>query len=40
MGFRRCVVAEGNCAPADAPAGMEIVPVRTVGEALEQLIAW
>jgi DNA repair protein RadA/Sms len=40
MGFRRCVVAEGNCAPADAPPGMELVPVRTVGEALEQLIAW
>jgi DNA repair protein RadA/Sms len=40
MGFRRCVVAEGNSAPADAPAGMELVPVRTVGEALEQLIAW
>jgi DNA repair protein RadA/Sms len=40
MGFRRCVVAEGNSAPADAPAGMGLVPVRTVGEALEQLIAW
>jgi DNA repair protein RadA/Sms len=40
MGFTRCVVAEGNCATDDAPPGVEIVPVKTVGEALDQLMDW
>jgi DNA repair protein RadA/Sms len=40
MGFTRCVVPEGNFAPADAPAGLEVVGVRTVSEALDQLIDW
>ena len=30
MGFTRCVVPRGNCAPADAPDGVEIVGVKTV----------
>ncbi len=38
LGFRRCVVPDGNLAPAEAPAGLEIVGVRTVGEALEALM--
>jgi DNA repair protein RadA/Sms len=40
MGFTRCVVAEGNCAREEAPPGVEIVAVRTVGEALDQLMDW
>jgi DNA repair protein RadA/Sms len=40
MGFTRCVIPEGNCSPDDVPAGMELVGVRTVTEALEQLIDW
>jgi DNA repair protein RadA/Sms len=40
MGFTRCVVPEGNCAPGDAPPGLELVPVRTVSEALDQLMDW
>jgi DNA repair protein RadA/Sms len=40
MGFTRCVVPEGNCSPADVPPGIELVGVKTVGEALEQLIEW
>jgi DNA repair protein RadA/Sms len=40
MGFTRCVVPEGNAAPADSPAGLEIVSVKSVSEALDQLIDW
>jgi DNA repair protein RadA/Sms len=38
LGFRRCVVPEGNVAPADVPKAMEVVGVRTVGEALDALL--
>ena len=38
MGFARCVLPEGNCAPDDIPPGLELVGVKTVGEALEQLL--
>jgi len=38
LGFKRCVVPDGNIAPGDAPQGIEIVGVRTVGEALEALM--
>ena len=40
MGFTRCVVPYGNCAPEDAPAGCEILPVRNVSEALDALMDW
>jgi DNA repair protein RadA/Sms len=40
MGFTRCVVPDGNCPPGDVPAGIELIPVRTVTEALDQLIDW
>jgi DNA repair protein RadA/Sms len=40
MGFARCVLPQHNCAPSDAPEGCELVGVRTVGEALDQLMAW
>ena len=40
MGFTRCVIPDGNCSPDDVPAGIELVGVRTVSEALEQLIEW
>ena len=40
MGFTRCVVAHGNCAPEDAPEGCELVAVRNVSEALDALIDW
>ena len=40
MGFTRCIVPEANYAPADAPPGLELVAVRSVGEALDQLMDW
>jgi DNA repair protein RadA/Sms len=36
MGFTRIVLAEGNAARDDVPAGCEIVPVNNVVESLEQ----
>jgi DNA repair protein RadA/Sms len=41
MGFRRCVMPEANIDPADRQPGAgscELVPVRTVGEALDALL--
>jgi DNA repair protein RadA/Sms len=40
MGFTRIVVPHGNCAPDEAPEGCEVIPVKTVGEALDQLMDW
>lgn len=40
MGFTRCVLPHGNCAPEDVPPGFELVPVKTVSEALESLMDW
>ena len=40
MGFNRCIVPDGNYCPDDVPAGIELVGVKTVSEALEQLIDW
>jgi DNA repair protein RadA/Sms len=40
MGFARCVLPDHNCAPAEVPSGCELVGVRTVGEALDELMAW
>jgi len=39
MGFRRVVLPAGNCSPADAPDGCELVGVRSVTEALDELIS-
>jgi DNA repair protein RadA/Sms len=39
LGFKRCIIPDGNVAPGDAPRGIEIVGVRTVGEALEALMS-
>ena len=40
MGFTRCVLPEGNCAPADAPQGLELAGVKHISEALDQMIDW
>jgi DNA repair protein RadA/Sms len=40
MGFTRCILAQNNCADQDAPEGLEIVGVKTVGEALDQIMEW
>jgi DNA repair protein RadA/Sms len=40
MGYTRCIAPAGNCAPSDVPEGVELIGVKTVGEALDQLIAW
>jgi DNA repair protein RadA/Sms len=40
MGFVRCIVPQGNCAPDDTPAGCELVPVKNVSEALDSLMDW
>jgi len=40
MGFTRCLMPEANIDPKDRPGGgCDLVGVRTVGEALEQLLA-
>jgi DNA repair protein RadA/Sms len=38
LGFTRCVVPDGNVTAADVPAGMAVVGVKTVGEALDALM--
>jgi DNA repair protein RadA/Sms len=38
MGFKRCVVPDGNIAPGDVPKDVTIAGVRTVAEALDALI--
>jgi len=38
LGFKRCVIPEGNVSPKDAPAGVTLVGVRSVGEALDALL--
>jgi DNA repair protein RadA/Sms len=40
MGFTRIVVPDANAALDDAPAGCELVPVKNVGDALDQLMDW
>jgi DNA repair protein RadA/Sms len=40
MGFSRCVIPLGNCAPGDVPASCELVEVRHIGEALDELLVW
>ena len=40
MGFTRVIVPDGNIAPDETPAGCELVTVRNVGEALDQLMDW
>src|SRR3954453_16499944 len=40
MGFTRCIVPYGNCSPDDVPPGLELVAVRTVSEALDELMEW
>jgi DNA repair protein RadA/Sms len=40
MGFTRCVLPQGNCAPDDVPDGFELVGVKSVSEALDQLMEW
>jgi DNA repair protein RadA/Sms len=40
MGFTRCIVPEANYVRDEAPPGLELVAVRTVGEALDQLMDW
>jgi DNA repair protein RadA/Sms len=39
MGFRRCILPEANLDPAAPPADCELVGVRTIGEALDALLA-
>lgn len=38
LGFTRCVVPEGNVSPNDVPAGMTVIGVRTVAEALDAVM--
>jgi DNA repair protein RadA/Sms len=38
LGFRRCVMPDKSVSRDDVPAALEIVPVRTVGEALDALL--
>jgi DNA repair protein RadA/Sms len=38
LGFARCVMPDGNVAPADVPAGLDVVGVRTIGDALDALL--
>jgi DNA repair protein RadA/Sms len=38
LGFRRCLLPDRSLAPGDTPPGLEVVGVRTVGEALDALL--
>jgi DNA repair protein RadA/Sms len=40
MGFTRCVVPHGNCAREDVPEGLQLIEVKTVSEAIDQLMDW
>jgi DNA repair protein RadA/Sms len=40
MGFSRCILPPGNCPPTDVPHGIELVEVKTVGEALDAAMDW
>ncbi len=40
MGFTRIIVPEANVAPDEVPTGCELLAVRNVGEALDQLMEW
>jgi hypothetical protein len=40
MGFSRCILPTGNCPPTDVPVGIELVEVKTVGEALDAAMDW
>ena len=40
MGFTRIVAPDSNVAPADLPGGCELVAVKNVGDALDQLMDW
>ena len=40
MGFARCILPPGNCPPSDVPGGIELVEVKTVGEALDAVMDW
>jgi DNA repair protein RadA/Sms len=40
LGFTRCVLPEANHAPGEAPQGVELVSIRNVADALEELVAW
>ena len=38
LGFKRCVLPDGNLAPADVPKELAVTGVRSVGEALDALL--
>jgi DNA repair protein RadA/Sms len=38
MGFTRCIVPHGNCAREDVPPGLQLIEVKTVSEAIDQLM--
>ncbi len=40
MGFKRCIVPHGNCAREDVPPGLQLIEVKTVSEAIDQLMDW
>ncbi|HEY0876179.1 MAG TPA: DNA repair protein RadA [Vicinamibacterales bacterium] len=40
MGFTRCVLPPGSCSTVDLPDGLELIEVRTVSEALDNLMDW
>jgi DNA repair protein RadA/Sms len=40
MGFTRCIVPYGNCPREDVPPGLELIEVKTVSEAIDQLMDW
>jgi DNA repair protein RadA/Sms len=39
LGFTRCVIPEGNLGQSDAPPGLDVIGVKTVGEALDALMS-
>ena len=39
MGFTRCIVPHGNCAREDVPPGLQLIEVKTVSEAIDEVMA-
>jgi DNA repair protein RadA/Sms len=40
LGFTRCVLPDGNHAPDETPPGVDLISIRSVADALEELVAW
>jgi DNA repair protein RadA/Sms len=40
MGFTRCVLPAGSCTASDEPSGCELIEIKQLAEALDELLVW